>query len=169
MNAGAKHPAVILFSHGSTLCGSSDTIYAHAAALRSLGPWCCVEVGFLNYSQPRFAETVATVVKQGAVQIVVVPYFLVAGKFVREDLQREMESVRSQYPHVEFWVAEPIGYHPALADVVLELCSAALPPHRWRDELVRVAARCEARPECPLYGHPPCKAQPSAPAGETCV
>lgn len=114
-------------------------------------------MGFLNHSQPRFAEAVAAVVHQGVERIVVVPYFLVAGKFVREDLRREIESVRSRFPHVEFCIAGPIGYHSALAEAVLELADAALPPQHWHDELARAASHCEARPECPLYGRSPCK------------
>lgn len=163
MNTKDIPTAAILFSHGSTLCGASETIREHAAALRRSREWFCVEVGFLNYSQPRFADTVAAVVHQGVERIVVVPYFLVAGKFVREDLRREIETVRILFPQVEFRIAEPIGYHSALVDAVFELAGIALPAEQWYDELTRAASHCEARPECPLYGKPPCKVKISSP------
>jgi sirohydrochlorin cobaltochelatase len=151
-------PALVLFSHGSTLCGAAQALRAHAQRLQATAEWSRVEVAFLNYSEPRFAEVITRLAKEGVRQIVIVPYFLVAGKFVREDLHRELDAVRAAYPELAFSLAEPVGYHPALADALLALAADARPIRRWREELEEMAAWCERRPDCPLYGRPPCQA-----------
>ena len=50
--------ALILFSHGSLLCGAGEALEAHAARLRARGRWPVVEVGYMNYSEPTFAQAI---------------------------------------------------------------------------------------------------------------
>ncbi len=119
-----------------------------------------VEVGYLNYSEPPFAETVANVVAQGATRIFVTPYFLIPGKFVKVDLPRAIDAAQSAHPDVTFILAEPIGYDELLADALLKSAASALPHTEWRSDLVQAAQSCRANPECPLYGTPACPRQP---------
>ncbi len=148
--------AIVLFSHGSLLCGSGEALEAHAARLRSRGLAPIVEVGYLNYSEPPFAEAVAKAILQGARRIVVAPYFLVPGKFVRVDLPRAINSVRSMHPEIEFEVADAIGYDERLADALILSAQTAVGPEHWRDDLQRAALSCRANPDCPLYNTPNC-------------
>jgi sirohydrochlorin cobaltochelatase len=154
-------PALVVLSHGSTLCGAADTVREHARRLAASGEWSRVAVAFLNYTPPRFAEVAASLAAQGVQRIVVLPYFLVPGKFVRENLQREVEEARRCHPQLAISVAAAIGYDPALADAIAQLAAHAMPPDHWHDELERAAAACEERPDCPLYGRPPCRARPT--------
>jgi len=154
-------PALVVLSHGSTLCGAAETLREHARRLAASGEWSHVAVAFLNYTPPRFAEVAASLAAQGVQRVVVLPYFLVPGKFVRENLQREVEEARRCHPQLVISVASAIGYDPALADAITELAANAMPPGQWSDELQRAAAACEERPDCPLYGRPPCRVRPS--------
>jgi sirohydrochlorin ferrochelatase len=155
--------AVILFSHGSLLCGSGEALLAHAARLRARGVAPVVAVGYLNYSEPPFAATVADVVRQGATRVLVTPYFLVPGKFVRVDLPQAVGAAQAAYPDVEFVVAEAIGYDERLADTLIESARAASGPATWRDDLKRASDHCRANPACPLYATPACPKQPAPP------
>lgn len=152
-----RGPALVLFSHGSTLCGAGRALYGHAERLRSTGEWAAVEVGFLNFSKPVFGDVVDDLVGRGYRTIVVVPYFLVAGKFVREDLAEEIARAGTRHPEVDFRVARAVGYDPALAEILWELARRASPPVRWRADLLAAAESCEGRADCPLYGRPPCR------------
>ncbi len=152
-----KATALILFSHGSTLCGAAQALRDHAQRLADRGTWARVEVGFLNFSSPAFRDVVDEVVRVGLGRVVIVPFFLVPGKFVREDLAREVEAARQRHPEVEFAVAGCIGYDERLAEAVAELAAQERGPERWREALVRAASFCEGRPDCPLYGQPPCR------------
>ena len=158
--------ALILFSHGSLLCGAGEALDAHAERLRARGEWDRVEVGYLNYSEPPFLETVAKVAAEGARRIVVVPYFLVAGYFVQVDLPRCLAEARAAHPDIEFIVADALRHDAGLADALLDAALHAKSAERWREPLERAAASCQARPQCPLYGTPACPRAPSPEAAD---
>lgn len=157
--------ALILFSHGSLLCGSGEALEAHAKRLRERGDFRgIVEIGYLNYSEPLFAEAVGKVVAAGATRVIVVPYFLVEGYFVATRLPREVEKAREAHPGVEFVIAEALKHDAALADALLACAQNARPPSRWRDPMRRASSSCKARPDCPLYGTPDCPKVAAPPA-----
>jgi sirohydrochlorin cobaltochelatase len=149
--------AIILFSHGSVLCGAERNLLALAGQMRAAGDAPIVEVGFLNYTEPSFASAVESCVAQGATRIIVAPYFLVAGKFVTRELPGEIEKVRADYPNTEFVIADVIGFHPALADAILASAAGARPPAEHTEALREAAAWCREDPTCPLFGSEVCR------------
>jgi sirohydrochlorin cobaltochelatase len=151
--------AILLFSHGSVLCGAERNLLALAKRMRERGDAAIVEVGFLNYTEPTFEHAVASCVAQGATRITIAPYFLIAGKFVVKDLPAQIDSARAAHPRIEFIVADVIGFHESLVDAILDSAAAARPPSEWTD-----AIACRENPKCPLYGEPPCRVRAEATA-----
>lgn len=149
--------AILLFSHGSLLCGAERNLLALAKRMRERGDAPIVEIGFLNYTEPTFEHAVASCVVQGAKRIVIAPYFLVAGKFVVKDLPAQIESARAAHPGVAFVVADVIGFHEGLADAILDSAAGARPPSEWSDAVAEAGAYCRETPKCPLYGASPCR------------
>lgn len=158
---------LILFSHGSVLCGAGETLRAHAERLRARPEFGVVEIGYLNYSKPTFAEAVARCEEAGASRIIVVPYFLVPGKLVTIDLPRVIAETQRAWPNIAFLIAEPIGYDEELADAILEVATTAATHENWWDNLTRAAVFCEADPQCPFYGTSRCPRVPTPPMLET--
>jgi len=115
----AARRAVILVGHGSLRSGAGAAMIRLAERAHRAGVAPIVEAGFLNYRRPTFAEAVQRCIGAGARAIVVQPYFLVPGKFVREDLPALVVSTRSAHPGLALHVAQPFGDHPALARLVL--------------------------------------------------
>jgi sirohydrochlorin cobaltochelatase len=152
--------AIILFSHGSLLCGAGEALAAHAARLRATGEYVLVEPGYMNYSEPAFLDAVARCATAGASRIITAPYFLAPGYFVGKCLPEHVAGARADYPEIDFVVAEAIGDHPALADAILACAADTLGPGEWRADLAAAARSCLARPECPLYGTPDCPRAP---------
>ncbi len=152
--------AAILFSHGSLLCGSGEALDGHARRLQEMGEWDMVEVGYLNYSVPMFADTVAKCHAAGATSIVVVPYFLVPGYFVNKSLPEQVRTVQAEYPDLDFRIAEPIGFDERLADALLESALDPMPPSEWRGDFAAAARNCRANSQCPLYGTLDCPRAP---------
>jgi sirohydrochlorin ferrochelatase len=149
--------AILLFSHGSVLCGAERNLLELAARMRERGDAPIVEVGFLNYTEPLFATAVTRCVAQGATRIAIAPYFLVSGKFVVDELPAVIEAARAEHPSVEFAIGEVIGFHPALADAILASAAAARPVAAWREELRVAGESCRENPKCPLHGSAVCK------------
>ena len=156
--------ALILFSHGSLLCGAGEALDAHADRLRRTGAWDRVAVGYMNYSEPTFAQSVDECAGAGAARILVLPFFLVPGYFVTKSLPEQVDAARAAHPELEFTVADAIGFDAGLADALITSAQDPLGPDEWRDDLAAAARGCRARPDCPLYATPNC---PRVPAPDT--
>ena len=152
--------ATVLFSHGSLLCGAGEALQAHAQRLRVQGLTPLVAVGYLNYSEPPFIDAVAECVAAGATRILVTPYFLVPGYFVKVDLPKAVAAAQERFPEVEFVVAEAIGFDARLADALIESANRAFGPEGWRQDLRRASEFCRPNVLCPLFGTPNCPKQP---------
>ena len=154
--------AVILFSHGSLLCGAGEALRKHADRLRDRKLAPIVEVGYLNYSEPLFIETVAKCVAAGADRIVVTPYFLVPGYFVKVDLPKAVKAAQEAFPELPFVIAEALGFDEGLADALIESAFSAQDSRFWRRELATAAKFCRPSPTCPLYETTSCPKKPGA-------
>jgi sirohydrochlorin ferrochelatase len=116
-----------------------------------------VRAGFLNYSQPTFAEVLAECLAAGADEVIVQPYFLVPGKFVREDLARLVEAAQAAHPGLALRLAQPFGDHPALARLLLKRASAADDWHGSPDTcpctglLIMAHGSPDPRSNAPIY------------------
>ncbi len=150
--------AIILFSHGSTLCGAGETLKALAAQMQQRGDADIVRVGFLNFSAPLFGEAFDECVRLGAKRITVAPYFLVAGYFVQVELPKVLLPAQQRQPDVEVRVGEAMRDHPLLADAILNCARRAAPPAQWRHLLDEAPQWCRASEQCPLFGTPKCPA-----------
>lgn len=150
--------ALLLFSHGSLLCGSGRQLEVHADRLRQAGTYLAVEPGYLNYSTPSVEEAVKRCADTGATTIVIVPYFLVAGKFVTVDLPRRLESIVSQYPLINFVTARALEDSTFMQPAVEQVALSAHNPQQCQQNAMKDTRRyCEQRRDCPLYGSVICR------------
>jgi sirohydrochlorin ferrochelatase len=115
--------ALLLIAHGSRQPEANDDLSYVAAALRRRG-YAVVE-SFLELAGPDIDAGAGLCVAQGAGRVVLVPYFLSAGVHVRRDLAAARDRLAGRYPHVEFRLAEPLGRHPLLTDVVTQRAEEA--------------------------------------------
>jgi sirohydrochlorin ferrochelatase len=88
-----------------------------AACLRERGIAPHATAGYLNYSEPRIDRSVADCIDVGARRIAIVPYFLVAGKFVRADVAQTLRRLRSNHAEIEIESTGHLGDHPLLAEL----------------------------------------------------
>lgn len=110
--------ALLLVGHGSLRAGSGAAMIRIAARLRERGAAPLVAASFLNYSRPTLAETLQRLTMRGATAVTVLPYFLAPGHFTRVALPRMLEALRAAHPALHLAQAEPLGAHPALANLV---------------------------------------------------
>lgn len=142
--------ALILFAHGSAMCGSSETLLAHADRLRASGRWDWVEVAFLNYSQPNLREAVTSCISAGVDRVVVLPYFLTEGRFVTVDVPAHVAEAQRAFPHTPITIGKPIGAADPLVEAVLASAETAVLPAEWNREVERLRVACSNRADCPL-------------------
>jgi len=150
--------AIILFSHGSVLCGAGETLFALGRRMENRGDAEIVEVGFLNYSEPTFEEAFEKCVARGATHITIAPYFLVAGYFVKVSLPPKIKEMSAKFPEVDVKVAEALKQHEFIADAIINCANRAQEPSKWRDILEESSRFCRDSPACPNQGTSKCPA-----------
>ena len=111
--------ALLLIAHGSRQEEANADLHHIAAGLRARGQ-AIVEASFLELAEPGIEEAGVRCVAQEAERVILVPYFLSAGVHVRRDLAEARAKLSERFPAVEFRLAEPLGQHPLLLDVVME-------------------------------------------------
>ena len=93
-----------------------------------------MRVSYLELAEPDIEAGGAVCVETGATNVVLVPYFLSPGVHVVEDLTAARDKLSARFPGVRFVLAEPLGRHPLLVDVVEQRAdevtrtTPALPP-----------------------------------------
>lgn len=112
--------ALLLIAHGSRQDEANADLGYAVADLRRRGRFAVVEAAFLELAQPDIDAGAAACVAQGAERVVLLPYFLSAGVHVRRDLAEACRRLAGRYPAVRFRLAEPLGRHPLLLEVVAE-------------------------------------------------
>lgn len=122
-SGGGVMQATILIGHGSLRSESGAAMIRIAARLRASGVSPLAEACFLNFSRPTLDDMVAKCLRKGARRIVIQPYFLVAGKYVCQDLPELVIAVARRHPDVPFELAEPFSDHPNMIELVLKRVS----------------------------------------------
>jgi sirohydrochlorin ferrochelatase len=117
---GGAMRAILLVDHGSRAPEANESLVAVAELVRSrVGEGIVVAHAHMEIASPTVPEAVAELVRQGAKEITVVPYFLAPGRHSREDIPKLVSDADVAHPGVLFIVAEPLGPHPLLAELVL--------------------------------------------------
>lgn len=115
--------ALLLIAHGSRHADANNDLVALAAELRDA--YAIVEASFLELAEPTIGQAGRRCVEQSAQRVILVPYFLSAGVHVRRDLMEHLDRLAREFPGVAWKLAEPIGRHPLVREIVLERARAA--------------------------------------------
>ena len=116
--------ALLLIAHGSRQPEANADLHHVVEALRRRGH--IAEAAFLELAEPDIDSGGARCAERGAGRVVLVPYFLSAGVHVRRDLTAARDRLAARFPAVEFRLAEPLGPHALLLEVVEERAREAL-------------------------------------------
>jgi len=120
--------ALLLIAHGSRQADANEDLLHVAFAMEQRGHG-VVEAAFLELAEPSIEVAGARCVERGAERVVMLPYFLSAGVHVRRDLSAACDRLATRFSRVEFRLAEPLGRHPLLLDVVEDRVREALGEH----------------------------------------
>src|SRR5215831_2041833 len=110
--------ALLLIAHGSRREDANADLHYVAAEMLHRGDYPIVVASFLELAQPTIEDGGAACVDQGADRVILLPYFLSAGVHVRRDLTEARSHLAERFPSVTFLLAEPLGRHSLLLDVV---------------------------------------------------
>lgn len=113
-------------AHGSRVSSSNDEVRELGARLANLagGRFAYVSTAFLELAEPDITQGLNGCVAAGFNQVVVLPYFLAAGRHVRDDIPRIVEAFAADNPQVNVKVAPYLGRSDGLAQMLLDSLSS---------------------------------------------
>jgi len=113
-----RRVAILLIAHGSRRPEANADLELVADELRKRGRYPFIQTAFLELAEPAIETGGALCVERGATDVILLPYFLSPGKHVVEDLQFHTTQLSERHPSIRFVLAEPIGRHPLVLDVL---------------------------------------------------
>ena len=113
--------AVVLVDHGSRHEAANRTLERIADGLRQNGPYAIVKPAHMTLAEPTIAEAIDACVNEGADTIIVHPFFLSPGQHSISDIPRMVAEAAARYPGVSCSVTKPLGVHPLMSQIILEL------------------------------------------------
>jgi sirohydrochlorin ferrochelatase len=116
---------ILIVDHGSREPGAHEQLEALADRVRARLPGRTVEVAHLELQEPSIAQGIAACAAAGVEELVVHPYFLVAGRHAARDVPQLVREAARRHPSLRVRVSEPLGLHEKLVDVLLERVEGA--------------------------------------------
>lgn len=111
---------MLVVAHGSRRAQSNDEVRALARRLHEqTRDFDRVVCAFLELAEPSIPDGLRQAIAAGSQEVVVVPYFLSAGRHVVKDIPEEVATVRAEYPDIAIIIAPYLGAAPELADLLL--------------------------------------------------
>jgi sirohydrochlorin ferrochelatase len=113
--------AALLVSHGSRSPQTKKEAADLVERLRARGAADIVEFAFLEIESPSIPEGIDMCAAKGAGEIVVLLNFLNSGRHVDLDIPDIAQKARLKYPAITISVTKPVGQHPKIEDLLLDL------------------------------------------------
>ncbi|MDO8580992.1 MAG: CbiX/SirB N-terminal domain-containing protein [Candidatus Omnitrophota bacterium] len=113
--------AALVISHGSRSAETKKEVEALVMRLKKKSGWPLIRLAFLEIEHPSISEGVDECVEHGATEIKVLMSFLNSGRHVDQDVPRILDECRKKYPQVKIIQSSPVGQHPVIDDLFLEL------------------------------------------------
>ncbi|MBA4192569.1 MAG: cobalamin biosynthesis protein CbiX [Planctomycetaceae bacterium] len=113
-----RRTALLLIAHGSRRAEANAELHHIADAMRERGRYPIVQVSYLELAEPGIEAGGVLCVEAGATDVILLPYFLSPGKHVAHDLTDARDRLSARFPDVRFVLAEPLGRHPLILDVL---------------------------------------------------
>ncbi|QVL30455.1 CbiX/SirB N-terminal domain-containing protein [Telmatocola sphagniphila] len=109
---------LLLIAHGSRRKQANEDLEWLAGRIRETATFRFVQTSYLELTEPNILQGGTLCAQQMVSTVVMMPYFLSPGVHVREDLTEARDQLIAQYPDVKFLLAEPLGRHPLLVEIV---------------------------------------------------
>ena len=113
--------AVLLISHGSHSRKTKEEVSALVKQLKQKSRIPIFEYAFLEIESPSIPKGIDLCAQNGATEIVILLNFLNAGRHVGQDVPRIVQEASKKYPKVKFRISPPVGQHPKILNLFLDL------------------------------------------------
>ena len=121
---GSGQSAWIVIDHGSRQAEANAVVVELAREIQRRRPGILVTHAHMEIAEPSLEQAIASCAEQGAQEILVLPHFLAPGRHTRETIPEQVAALARSHPRLTFEIAEPLGTHPRLVDILCERAEA---------------------------------------------
>jgi sirohydrochlorin cobaltochelatase len=107
----------MLLAHGTREKEASKPVHEYAAALAQATGY-VVEPCLREFIEPSVPTVTLKLVERGFSRVIVLPFFLFKSGHVSRDIVNDLSAQKERYPNVQFVVADPIGFEPAIVNIL---------------------------------------------------
>lgn len=120
--------SLLIVAHGSRRAASNDEVRALTSHIASKAgnQFDIVDCAFLELAEPSIPTGIQQSVEKGADEIIVLPYFLSAGRHVVDDIPNEVNTSREKYPNINIHIAPYLGAIGKVAELMVEQAEKGL-------------------------------------------
>jgi sirohydrochlorin ferrochelatase len=117
---------LLVVAHGSRRDESNLEVGELIARLRTnCSLFSGIDYAFLEIARPSIHEALRQQIAQGADEIIVMPYFLSAGRHVVADIPEQVEQIRAETPTINIKIAPYLGASNRIDDLVIHQALSA--------------------------------------------
>jgi len=133
--------SLLLVAHGSRRAASNDEVreVARQLAGQAGSDYGHVDCGFLELAEPSIPDGIQRCIDAGATQVVVLPYFLSAGRHVSEDIPAEVKIKQDEHPDIQICISGYLGAANGITDLLLQAA-------KTRSGLCKSSSACFLQP-----------------------
>jgi len=113
-----SEPALLAVAHGSADPRAEQVLDALIARVRSERPGLVAVLAHLGFSDPSVPAALESLARQGVGEVVVVPLLLTAAYHAKVDLPAVLSRAALDHPQLAIRLAEVLGPHPLLFDLL---------------------------------------------------
>ncbi len=113
---------LIILAHGSRRQESNQEIVTLVDKVKSISKneYDIIEHAYLEIAKPDLPQCIDQLIKNGAKNVTVFPYFLNSGNHVKRDIPAIIEKAVSKYPYCKFYISAFMGMHEDIPQLVLQ-------------------------------------------------
>lgn len=116
-----KHECLVLLAHGSKDPRWRLPFEQILSATRAEVGEGRVLLAYMEFIEPTLMDAARTCVEQGRLRMRIFPLFLAMGAHIANDVPRQAEELRAQFPGLEVEVLTPIGEDPRMTRLIQQI------------------------------------------------
>ncbi|WP_353570359.1 CbiX/SirB N-terminal domain-containing protein [Candidatus Albibeggiatoa sp. nov. BB20] len=115
--------SLLIVAHGSRRPKSNLEVQQLTQIIRekACSKYLSIAHAFLELAEPSIGDAIDQCVRQGATDILLLPYFLSAGRHVQQDIPEEVAAKQTQYPQIKINIMAYLGASEAIPEMMLSL------------------------------------------------
>ena len=110
--------AIIIIGHGSKRTGAREAMERVVSALKTKHSHTEVLAAFLEIESPTIPEAIHEVLTRGAEEVLLVPYFVQAGRHVTEHIPALLREAQAKYPKKTIQLTRHLDFDDRMIEIV---------------------------------------------------